>query len=86
MEANLIQEKQINLTGSETTKPNEGDSASKEDNPKNDNHIENRNEPYYQNGGEKMRRHRRRNSEITQRGKPLSTFYRPTACRQCFIP
>ena len=79
MEANLIQEKQINLTGSETTKPNEGDSASKEDNPKNDNHIENRNEPYYQNGGEKMRRHRRRNSEITEKA------YQCPDCEKCYL-
>ena len=40
MEGSIIQEKPINLTGSETTKQNEIDTGSKEENNRNEN-IEN---------------------------------------------
>jgi len=72
MEAGIIQEKPVNLTGSETTKPNEIDTTSKED--------YNRNKMYYQNHEEgKVKRHRRRNSEITEKA------YQCPDCDKCYL-
>ena len=73
MEAGIIQEKPVNLTGSETTRPNDGD-TSKDD--MNRNKIYN----YPQNGEEgKMKRHRRRNSEITEKS------YQCPDCEKCYL-
>jgi len=77
MDSSLIQEKPINLTGSETTKQNEIDSASKEDNiNRNEFPVENR---YYQNGDGEKKRHRRRNCEITEKN------YQCPDCEKCYL-
>lgn len=82
MESGVIQEKPINLTGSETTKQNEIDSGSKDENNRNymgDNNQ--KNDLIYPNhmGGEKMKRHRRRNSEIAEKA-----FQCPD-CDKCYL-
>jgi len=78
MDSNIMQEKQINLTGSETTKQNEIDSASKEDNiNRNDFAGDNR---YYQNNPEgEKKRHRRRNCEIGEKN------YQCPDCDKCYL-
>jgi hypothetical protein len=82
MESGIIQEKPINLTGSETTKQNDIDSGSKDENNRNymgDNNQ--RNDLIYPNhmNGEKMKRHRRRNSEIAEKA-----FQCPD-CDKCYL-
>ena len=81
MENGIIQEKAINLTGSETTKQNEIDSASKDENNRNEIIDENqKNDIIYPNqNGEKAKRHRRRNSEITEK-----SFQCPD-CEKCYL-
>ena len=81
MESGVIQEKPINPSGSETTKQNEIDTGSKEDNNRNENLEDNqKNEIIYSNqNGEKMKRHRRRNSEITEKA-----FQCPD-CDKCYL-
>ena len=81
METGIIQEKPINYTGSETTKQNEVDSASKDENNRNEIMADNqKNELIYPNQvGEKMKRHRRRNSEITEK-----SFQCPD-CEKCYL-
>ena len=77
MDTGANQEKSINLTGSETTKPNEIDSASKEDNI-NRNEFPNDNKYLQNNEGEK-KRHRRRNCEITEKN------YQCPDCDKCYL-
>ena len=81
METGMVQDKPINLTGSETTKQNEIDSASKDENNRNEIIGDNqKNELIYPNqAGEKMKRHRRRNSEITEKA-----FQCPD-CDKCYL-
>ena len=81
MEAGIIQEKPINLTGSETTKQNEIDTGSKEENNRNENIEDNQKNDliYPTQNGEKMKRHRRRNSEITEKA-----FQCPD-CDKCYL-
>ena len=83
METGIIQEKPVNLTGQETTKQNEIDSTSKDENIRNEIIGDNnqKNELIYPNqSGEKMKRHRRRNSEITEKA-----FQCPD-CEKCYLP
>ena len=72
MEAGLVQDKPVNLTGSETAKPTDVDTASG---------FDNRNKIYYPNNNEegKMKRHRRRNSEITEKA------YQCPDCEKCYL-
>ena len=81
METGIIQEKPINLTGSETTKQNEIDSGSKDENNRNEIIDDNqKNDIIYPNqNGEKAKRHRRRNSEITEKA-----FQCPD-CDKCYL-
>ena len=81
METGYIQDKVINLTGSETTKQNEIDSGSKDENNRNEIIDENqKNDIIYPNQmGEKVKRHRRRNCEITEK-----SFQCPD-CEKCYL-
>ena len=82
METGILQEKTINLTGSETTKQNEVDTGSKDENNRNEIIDENqKNDIIYPNHiGEKVRRHRRRNSEIT-----TEKTYQCPDCEKCYL-
>ena len=81
METGILQEKTINLTGSETTKQNEIDIGSKDENNRNEIIDDNpKNDIIYPNQvGEKVKRHRRRNSEITEK-----SFQCPD-CEKCYL-
>ena len=81
METGILQDKPINLTNTETTKQNEIDNGSKDENIRNEIIDENhKNDINYQNQfGEKAKRHRRRNSEITEK-----SFQCPD-CEKCYL-